>query len=147
MQKAAGIFPLIIILFIGVFLLSGLLVFDYGRQVIMFPLLVGVPTCLCCMLLIVFQGTGPAKSAFTKGDEIGNLTKDFRSFLWIIAILPILGIVGPTWGIFIYIVGFLKLQGENWYVAVALGIGGVLFISGIFLQLLKFSLPAGLLGF
>ena len=147
MKQTAILFPLFITVFIVAFLFSGMVVWGYSRQVIMFPVLVGISTCLFCVLLLVFKRTGPANMSVFEGNGTVQLRKDFHSFLGLLTILPILGILGPTWGTFIYLVAFLKLRGENWYIAVALGTGSVLIINGIFLRLLKLSLPAGLLGF
>ena len=146
MKKTALFFPIAIKIFIVVFLLIGWFGYAYEKQVIMFPLIVGISTCLFCLILILSNKTVPANKSSSIADDTLQMKKDLHSLGSLLVILPLVGIFGFTAGFFIYLVGFLKLRGESWYVALALGIGSILFINGLFLRILNISLPVGLLG-
>ena len=146
MKKTALFFPVAIITFIVSFLLIGWLGFAYEKQVIMFPLIVGISTTFLCLILILSGRTEPALNSSSMAEKALQMNKDLYSFGFLLAILPLVVIFGFTAGFFIYLVGFLRLKGESWYVALAVGVGSLLFINGLFLKILKISLPAGLLG-
>lgn len=145
MNKTAHIFPALLATFITAFLWLGLTCWAYDRQVIMFPLIVGVPTVLLCLYLAtrsktVARGKSPAPA------DNGSMREDFAHFLWLVAVVPVMAVFGLSMGAVVYLFVFLKLRGENWFLSLGLAAGLMFFVYVIFVLTLKVSLPPGLLG-
>lgn len=145
MNKTAHIFPALLAAFIAVFLWLGLTCWAYDRQVIVFPLIVGIPTVLLCLYLAT-RATTVARGMPRAPADNGRMRGDFANFLWLVAVLPVMAVFGLSMGAVVYLIVFLKLRGENWFLSLGLAAGFMFFVYVIFVLTLKVSLPPGLLG-
>jgi hypothetical protein len=138
------VFPLLAIAAIGSILLSGRLVYDYARLVMVFPVIAGLLVIVLCLVQIAIEAV-PAGLNTALQRKPTSLGREFRTLLRIAAILPCVWIFGYAVGPSLYLLLWLRLHEENWKITLGLGLGAFSLTYGLFGMVLGVSLPKGLL--
>jgi hypothetical protein len=134
------LFPGVMVVLTAIILLCGGLLFNYSKQVLTFPVMIG-----CLAGLSALQIMKPLVRRMPGADEEKTLLPELTNLLMIGTILPFLLIFGFVAGPALWLAGFMRVRGENWRLAGAIGAGTLFFVYVVFAGLLKIPLPAGLL--
>ena len=147
MKRFELIFPVVVFAFLGVLLLLGAFVFDYGPVVMRFPYIVGGFTMVMSIVVFVIErraGAAPEPSeptTETPDQERHTPRQLLVAGLWLIGILPVVYLCGYLVGIPLYLLAYLRAHGEGWLLSLAISLAMLALIYFVFLKILLVPLP------
>jgi len=146
---ADRIFTLGLIVFLLGFLGLGVWHYDYGWTVLRFPVLIGLSGCLICLGNLALAGPEPAAAQPVEKKANGTigLRQALPAMAWIVALLPVIWVLGYVIGLTLYVFTYLKTHGQSWTVSAVLAACTLIVVYGGFVRLLGISLPVWPIGF
>ena len=154
MSRAERNFTIFVMLFILGFLGLGVYHYEYKWPVLRFPLLVGLVACLLCVGKLVKGRRGaeagsaigvPAEGA---GPEMRlSFSQAWPGMMWVLAIVPIVFLLGYVIGLPLYVFAYLKAHGQGWFLSGVLSLGTLAVVYLGFVKLLGVPLPVLPVGF
>jgi hypothetical protein len=139
-------FTIAILLFILGFLGLGAFHYAYEWSILRFPVLVGVVACFLCLASLAQGRRGPqtarAATDQTKGDGSLTFREALPAMLWIVAIVPIVFVLGFAIGLPLYVLVYLKAHDRSWIQSVVVSICILAVVYLIFVRIL--AMPPGL---
>lgn len=151
MQRTEALFLFAVALFLTGFCLLGLFHYAYSATLLRFPLLAAGVTLflICCRLVLLHreQGAGGPDLMETPRTVLVEVLGAARrghavvSMLWMIAILPLVFVLGWPLGMAVYLLCALRHFGEAWPLAIAISLSSLVLSYGLFIAVLGVPLP------
>lgn len=129
-------FPLGLLAFVVAILIVGGLGLRHAALVIGFPLGVGIVTGALCVAVVVKTNRRPAAP------------ERYPSIAWseaagIVAVLPLMLLLGYPVGLAVYLAAYLRWRGEGWSLTLGCALGSLAVSYGVFVKILEVPLPLG----
>ena len=142
------------LLFVLGFLGLGAFYYEYEWIVLRFPLLVGLVACVLCVGNLV-KGLRDSKTVGDPGkvaeSGTGPAPRTFRQVLpammWVVAVVPVVFLLGYAIGLPLYVFAYLKTHGHGWRLSCVLSLGTLAVVYLGFVKALGVLLPVLPIGF
>ncbi len=143
MRSAERGFTLLVMGFILGFLGLGVYAYEYRSAVLGFPLAVGLVTCLLCLgdLLKGRRRPAAARAGAATAPTPPTLAELGRGTAWVVAVLPLVAVLGYAIGLPLYVLIFLRAHGQGWRLSGLLSLATLAVVYLGFAKLLGVPLP------
>jgi hypothetical protein len=139
-DRGEVIFPLVLILVVGAFIVGGFAA-GYSWTVIGFPFGAAAVACVLAATQAVWAATGhvdpPPQTE--DGEQLAPLT--FDSLAWVFALAIFLYGLGLVAGPAVYLLAYLRAHGSSWALSLIIAAGSIVMTWGLFITFLKVPLP------
>ena len=122
----------------------GVGLYDYSRQVLLFPSVVVAFGCVAAVAAAAREWHPDGGNLDPSG--IDTLRQDIRHLFAAVLAIPAGLIFGLVLGAALYLTVVLRARGENWRLSIITGAGVSLAIHTLFATFLAVPLPSGILG-
>jgi hypothetical protein len=135
----------ILIFLLGIVIYS----FKYPFEARLFPWVVGIPAALVMLVQTLTEFSGKESATQEEGDlseQEGSDPRAYASIIaWMIGFLIMIYVLGFLVGIPLFVFLYLKTKGLGWFRSLALAVGLIIAIYGIFFLGMEMRLYPGLI--
>lgn len=141
-MKPSTVFALVIL---AILASTFLVLPGYPLLVKLFPYIVGIPLAALLVIEVLLELFEKPKPVDTPASEAGaSVHLNLTGALWLLAILPLLYLLGFVAGSLVYSFLYMKLHEQRWHVAAGLSVLSAAVIYAGFIAILKIPLYEGL---